>query len=121
MITLTDKYLTRSGLTVTVYAVDAEDTYPVLAVVHTKDGDMVVQYRKDGTISSNQNEFDLIKVRRYDHIKLDDPVIVWDHGGQKFNRHFAGIKYGKHAAWDDGKTSWTAEGEYTTWDECELA
>ena len=67
---------------------------------------------------------DLTPISKCDHIKIDDPVIVWDNDikEEKEKRHFAGVKDGKPAAFVEGKTSFTAEDsdDWVTWDNCEL-
>ena len=66
----------------------------------------------------------LTPISKWDHIKIDDPVIVWDNVNPqvKEKRHFAGVKGGNPSAFIDGKTSFTAEdsGDWMVWSNCEL-
>ena len=126
MINLTDKYKTRSGLPVTVYANEIRSEFPVLATVHYPNHDSVYQFTSEGNFHNgvtHEHELDLIKFSPYDHIKIDDKVNVWDKWDSKVYRgHFAGLsKDGLPMAWSEGKTSWTSGSEdYDVWDYCEL-
>jgi hypothetical protein len=73
-------------------------------------------------LNDDESENDLIESTPFDHIKIDDKVIVWLINGnnEKTHRHFAGVNdAGKPMCWADGKTSFTAIAR-TVWDNCEL-
>lgn len=65
------------------------------------------------------SDLDLIEVNPYEGIAIDAPV--WVRGEWEdvwFPRHFAGIdKLGFPKAWEDGKTSHTADGKSFAWPE----
>ena len=95
-INLTDKYKTRSGLDVTVYRTDLRGIFPVLVVVHDTVEDKVYRYTSDGRhFDYNYKSFDLIKVLPYEHIKIDDKVLVWDNDykDNQARAYFAGVNH----------------------------
>ena len=55
------------------------------------------------------------EVRPYADWPMDAKIRVWDEKEQrKVRGHFAGVSpTGKPMRWEGGKTSWTAEGDYT--------
>jgi hypothetical protein len=62
----------------------------------------------------------------WDHIQIDDPVIVWNNVGddRRYSRHFAGVdKLDKlPLTWRDGRTSWSSpDGRQEEWDNCQKA
>ena len=55
-------------------------------------------------------------------VAVDTPILVRDSKGESWHeRHFAKYENGIIYAWDDGKTSWTAEGFATMWRYAKLA
>lgn len=59
-------------------------------------------------------------------VKVDTPILVkyFETSNKWFKRYFAKYEDGKVYAWDDGMTSWTANGEeddITSWDYAKLA
>lgn len=59
-------------------------------------------------------------------VKVDTPILVKysETSNKWFKRYFAKYEDGKVYAWDDGMTSWTANGEeddITSWDYAKLA
>ena len=65
----------------------------------------------------------LIEINPYEHIKIDDRVLVWDNStSEKCKRHFAGVdSNGKPTTWYGGATSWSSlNSDYRVWDNCEL-
>ena len=59
-------------------------------------------------------------------VKVDTPILVkyFETSNKWFKRYFAKYENGKVYAWDDGMTSWTANGEEddtTSWDYVKLA
>jgi hypothetical protein len=70
----------------------------------------------------DESENDLIESTPFDHINIDDKVLVWNNGvdNTKFNRHFAVVSDdGKPMCWRDGRTSFTTKSTIV-WDNCEL-
>lgn len=125
MIDINKKYKTRCGrYPVRIYCTDAGGFYPVHAAYYDN-GWVVSSYTEYGVAEDWQQHgaIDLIEVNPYEHIKIDDMVIVWDDGEPivKYNRHFAGISSGgKPLAWDGGQSSFTSAGSKTEWDNCKL-
>jgi len=135
-IDITKQYKTRSGLPVRIYAVDVKNTDD--EIVHGAYFEnrswFVASWNEYGifnTISTHQNFLDLIEVGKYDHINIDDKVLVWYdesntkliHNNEKFKGHFAGLtKDGKPKIWGSGATSFTAKSEksYIVFDNCEV-
>ena len=62
---------------------------------------------------------DLIEISPYADFKIDDKVLVWDHGNvNKYKAHFAGIhEAGDPMSWANGRTSFTTD-EKTEWQNC---
>lgn len=118
------KYKTRSGLSARILCTDRKDPdLPVIALATGTDGYEAVlcytkdlTYRLDGLIDS----FDLIEVSPYDHIKIDDPVLVYDNpDDKKCKRHFAGVNAeGQPLTWIGGSTSFTTD-KTIEWNYCE--
>lgn len=125
MINLTDKYKTRAGVPVTIYSVNLRRARPVLAAIHEDDMDIVKSYNIDGSYyKDKETNYDLIKVGKYDHIKIDDKVVVWnDKDSIRYRRHFAGVdEYGLPLCFKYGETSWTSiTSRKRIWKNCVLA
>ena len=66
-------------------------------------------------------EQNLAEVSPYNHIQIDDKVLVWDRDDEvKRKRHFAGISAeGQPRAYEDGGTSWSSSGTGLIWSHCE--
>ena len=95
-IDINKKYKTRSGLDVIIYSVTGGGGYPVHGAWWNNVGKyyLVDHWTEYGYNSSDNEESvtDLIEVGEYDHIKIDDPVLVWDYNNTlKIRGHFAGI------------------------------
>jgi len=128
IISMDKKYKTRSGLPVRVLCTDRkeEDTRPVLALISLQPAqEMVHSYDINGNFINFRpdHHLDLIEVSPYDHIQIDDRVLVWDsYAPNKRKGYFAGVhKDGKPQTWLGGRTSWTVtEGRKYLWDHCEL-
>jgi hypothetical protein len=57
-------------------------------------------------------------------VEVDTPILVRDYESNKWTkRYFARFEDGKVYAWQDGATSWTADGEYNvnSWQYAKLA
>ena len=62
-----------------------------------------------------------VEVTTYEHLKIDDPIIVTGVDGETHRRHFAGVDSdGKPQAYSNGNTSFTATSKHS-WDKCEKA
>lgn len=129
-ISIDKKYKTRSGFPVRIYAVDCGGALSVHgAYFYNNDEWFPISYTKNGRLVDNsiEHSLDLIEVSKYDHIKIDDKVLVWMDFIEQIKRYFAGIgKDGKPRTWDEGKTAFTISENYTNewlstaWDNCEL-
>jgi len=113
-VNLNEKYKTRDGLEAIIYSTTSNSPYSVHGVVKDKDGfEFLYEWNNKGSVlnSSFQHHHDLVCVRNYDHIKIDDKVIVWDDDVEENARgHFAGIdSMGNPQIWNHGKTSFTIE------------
>ena len=117
------KYRTRSGLPARILCTDRNHPdYPVVTLILEKCGkESISNYTKDLTYSLNHgHSLDLIEVTPYDHIKIDDPVLVYDSlKGEKHKRHFAGVnEKGQPLTWCEGRTSFTTN-DNIEWNYCE--
>lgn len=53
---------------------------------------------------------------------IDTPILVWDDiPNKKFKRHFAGFEDGMVVTFALGKTKWSNDGGYCTWEHAESA
>jgi hypothetical protein len=83
-----------------------------------------ISHKLDGT--GKTPGFNLVEVSPYDHLKIDDKVIVWNNTAvrYRFKRHFAGIDItGKPLTYPNGNTSFSNKDVGHTpvpWDNCEL-
>lgn len=75
--------------------------------------------------SETDKSWNLIEpVLKYDHLKIDDPVIVWNDNDidMTIRGHFAGIsKSGKATTFSGGNSSWTVIDQISKrfeWDRC---
>lgn len=126
-IDINKKYKTRLGFPVRIYSIDAGGEYPVHAAYFYEDEWIMESFTNNGryAVGHTDNDEDLIEIGKYDHIKIDDQVVAWDHVGynNKTRCHFGGINEdAKILTWGNGKTSFTHE-EYDgidEWDNCEL-
>ena len=92
--------------------------FPVLGLVNNRD---IRYYDNNGKAMYDAHEQHLTEVTGYEDFKIDDTVLVKNHGGNQLKRHFAGIsKNGKPLAYQKGCTSWTASGYQSAneWDSC---
>lgn len=127
-IDINKKYRTREGYEVRIYAVDGGGDYPVHGAIRTGDKWESKSWKSDGTYigilpyRSEPDCFDLIEVRPYDHIKIDDKVWVSDtENYRKYKGYFAGVEVGGNPLiFADGRTSWTTDGRTEKWGHCEL-
>lgn len=123
------KYRTRNGKEVRVLCVDHDsDTYPVVAIIHHSDTDSdIYTFTRDGhywfgqAAVPEEDEDDLVEVRPYDRLNIDDPVVVTDYPdgtSPLYLRHFAGVDSDGHPlAWINGRTSHT-EVKTSHWVSC---
>lgn len=100
-------------------------TYPFVVAVQALD--TREEFPETVTQELMFNRYDkesaLKEVSPYADWKIDDKLLVWDLLDKiKVRRHFPGLaEYGKVKAWDNGQTSFTANGLTCTWDYAELA
>ena len=118
------KYKTRSGLAVRVICIDRNDPhFPVIALLTQCDHEEVFKCTAGGKYyhSGNDSSRDLFEVGPYDHLKVDDLVVVRDSNANQWTlRYFAGVDQdGRPTAWVNGATSTTAE-RAVPWKYCEL-
>lgn len=123
LISMDKQYRTREGQDVRILCTDLGcDTYPVAVVVGKND---LETYTKDGKWHEDfeSNENDLVEVSSYDHLKIDDKVLVWSNLGfetMKHKQHFAGLSAdGQPRTFSNGRTSYT-QSDTTVWDNCKL-
>lgn len=58
----------------------------------------------------------------WDRVPVDTPVLVWDMFAEnKRRRYYAGLKNGRHMAFNGGATNWSSNENTTSWSNCELA
>ena len=127
-IDINKKYKTHNGDEVIIHKTDCGREYPVHASVRFRNNDYwnVMIYTVDGISSGGNVKYNLVEIKPYDHIKVDDKVLVWDDDNpiQKFKRYFAGVSdSNKPMTWKHGSTSWSIDKDLDTtnsWDECEL-
>jgi hypothetical protein len=124
-------YKLRNGWTYKLYNILSEeelsdDKYTVHGAFFNKEEKEWVpcKHTIDGLffINEDDSEWDLIESTQFDHINIDDKVVVWKNAldNIKCHRHFAGASdTGKPMCWSDGKTSFTTTCK-TVWDHCEL-
>ncbi len=119
------KYKTRDGRPVRILCTDRkevkESTSHVIALVTTEGWEEVQVYSKTGQyFIDDYSALDLIEVQPWDDFKIDDPVLVRDHEGERWKkRYFAGVSdQGKPLAFQSGSTSWSSEGEVLEWVYC---
>jgi hypothetical protein len=125
-IDINKQYKTRSGLPVRIYSVDGGGGYSIHGAYLSDDGWNIESWDNDGNCYDDigLDDLDLIEVGKYDHIKIDDKVLVWTNG-EEYNKrkcHFAGLSSdGKNrpCVWDGRRTSFT-EGNRVVFDNCEL-
>lgn len=112
MIEMGKKYRTKSGVSVRILCVDRKCAeYPV--VVEMENG-VIMTYPLSGR--SNQTMFSLVEVKPYEEFRIDEPVMVSDSGITWIPRYFAGVRAdGRPCTFNEGQTSWTSNGEVTSW------
>lgn len=125
------KYKDKSGREVVIYEVYPENdntlekVHGAIKVYEGRWGSR--SWTLEGQFSIDPSDNDLIEVSPYDHIKIDDKVLVWNEDendyytvNNKTNRYFAGInEEGRPLTWDNGRTSFTSHYK-EGWDNCEL-
>ena len=121
MIDLTKKYRTRQGEEI-IYSVFDEVRGAIVSIFRDSSrGNQLgtlVTYR-DGIYSGsgNQSRYDMIEIRPYDHIKIDDKVYVSDTAPitkhtKSARGHFYGMIEGLPTIFSEGKTSFTSSIAY---------
>lgn len=106
---LTKSYRTSTGHPVTVLSLNFRPSsasgLKAAVLVHHEDHDDLITAELDG--KPLYYNFTLVEVGPYDHIEIDDLVMVRDSADQPWvPRHFAGVFDGKPTAWVDGRTGW---------------
>ena len=119
MIDINKKYKTESGLEVVLYWVG---NMVHGAIIFDHIIRRISLWNLEGIDIISQNEYNLVEVSPYDHLKIDDKVWAYNSDGQKHKIHFAGIdKDGKPLCFHEGKTSWSSDGGYkSSWPHVEL-
>ncbi len=102
MIDINKKYRTRDGQPVRVLCTDRAASNPVVVLLGDKQ--RVVAYDAGGKLNgAGETGLDLIEIRPYDDLKIDDKVWAWGRP-----EHFAGVDArGFPTIWGGGKTSHT--------------
>lgn len=123
-------YKLRDGSKYECYATDRGGDFPIHGAVNRGCIWGFMGHRADGYYYLNRepSPYDIVaewvEPAPWENCKVDDLVVVCDNGiGENHLRYFAGIKDGKPATWDDGRTSLTAYADEhaTTWDNCRPA
>jgi len=124
---LNKKYKTRSGKDVTLLKVITDDKNTDFVIGHDSEFYACKWNKLTGHCINYNSNYNLVEVCKYDHIKIDDKVLVWDESNtsepNKFKKHFAGIdkETGKVMTFNDGATSWSSNNnQHALWDNCEL-
>lgn len=112
------KYRTRDGRNARILCVDGpHERWPVVGCI--KGDSSITMWDTKGMYNVfGYHRKDLIEISPYSDIAIDAPG--WARSGKRwYPRHFAGIETtsGLPMAWDVGKTSHTANGDYNVWDE----
>jgi hypothetical protein len=119
MISMDKKYKYRNGEPARVLCVDrANSQMPVVSL--TADGAITLHTKAGGYLVECEGDLDLIEVSPWDDFKIDEPVMVRNHDSHMWQgRHFAGVATsGSARAWENGLTSWTANGRTMNWQQC---
>ncbi len=118
-------YRTSNGYKVDIHKIYKGDhLYPIHATIHNRDsGELLMEeFTLDGKYyaDGSSHPYDLIEETPYNHLYIDDKVLVSHDGVTWKKRHFAGVDtQGKPTTFTDGKTSFTAGTEGTaTWRYC---
>jgi len=106
--------------------INNESAYPIACsdgYTYSMDGKLHVNNR---LASIFPNEFKIPKeafIKPLPKLEVDTKVLVWDDFmGQSVKRYFSHFnKDGKVVCFHEGKTSWSADNQTTTWDNWELA
>lgn len=118
MIDLNKKYRTRCGYEVKLF----EQIDNKIFGAFKTDVWNICTWSLDGTCASLS--YQLVEDNPYEHIKIDDKVLVWNVGGvnEKCRGHYAGINsHGRPTIWYGGATSYTNTSSIRMpWDNCEL-
>jgi len=107
MIEMNKKYKTRDGKPVKIVCTDYKGEYPVVASIKIDEDEAIFFYKYDGRLSHMEHPYDLIEVTSYEHLKVDDKIMVSDDGMFWAKRHFAEVIHGVVHTFNDGKTSWS--------------
>ena len=112
MINMKTKYITKTGFDVILYEIIEEQSQAMGKIYMTTNNIWIVATWNIKNGKSILNEiYDLIEKPKYNHIKLDNQVVVWNNNDhEKYFMHFAGIneKTGKAFTFINGQTSWSA-------------
>lgn len=139
LITMKGKYRLRGttdkpGDPVQVLTVNRPDTRFPVVVMHA-DGGVYVRMADGSCTHGKNSELDLVEIGLYNHIQINDKVLVWNYDQDKsdfdksvhvFKGHFAGIdENGNPTTWRSGSTSWSVPSRITKsrtwWNYCKLA
>jgi len=120
MIIMTKKYRYENGELARILCTDGFDKeYPVVSM--TPNG-QAIDHTAIGLPKSWRNEYQLIEITPYTHIKDGDRVMVWNDPVYKHRRIFSRVSAdGKPCAYLDGTTKWTGNERDIQWDNCVLA
>jgi len=126
-ITMDKKYKTRNGKSVRVLCTDMlrpkQTPYPIVALVEWfNEQERVINYTKRGSYSKGtEHSFDLVEVSEWDDFKIDEKVLVRQHGQDYWiHRNFAGIDEdsGQPTTFSKGQSSWTSASKPALYEEC---
>lgn len=121
MIELGKTYPDKSGNQVRIICVDRQDDTPIVGLLMMEDVEYLACYTAGGQyIPDEPSANDLILPEDYSSYKIDEPVMVRDHGeGDWLPRYFAGMRGGKPYTWNLGATSWSnAKRSPVLWNQC---
>lgn len=119
VVSMDKKYKTMDGRSVRIICTDRKgDEYSVVALVNDGNFEHAKSYTAEGFFWSSDEEsrHDLVEVTPYEDWKVDDLIMVRDSDVEKWiPRYFAGVRDGVLYAWNNGYTSYTANGGHTNW------
>ena len=121
MIELNKTYKDGLGRDVRIICVDFNDQQPIIGIVSGDFGDFIACFTAEGRyILEEPSANDLILPEDFTKFAIDEPVMVRDYDNQDWMRwHFAGVaNNGKARAYVDGKTKWSSQGYFLSWNQC---
>jgi len=120
MIEKNKEYILLSGEPVKIYEI-IKDQNEVFGTFYKSDRWWLAQWDIEGRFISGDLAYSLIEKPKWDHIKQNDEVIVWNEEySERVNRHFLSIHNNKVKTYSNGLSRWTAlnNSEFEIWDNC---